>query len=195
MVSPQSRLSAGSHGAGTPQVKKFWRAEASALGDPGIHPARVGFQNGAGLGGQGGVVRHCVPSQTERAHAAVERRLPGRRSRIIRPEAARRISSIWNIRSRACTIRRAAAAWVALAAWMRGMPSVSKPISTGPDRPGIRACCDRGGRVSHSMPVTTAGQKQHDEAEPEQQAASAAENWHALRQAGETASGRKGTAR
>ena len=88
-----------------------------------------------------------------------------------RPEAARRISSIWNIRSRACTKPSAAAASVALAARMRGMPSASKPISTGPDRPGMRACCDRGGRVSHSTPVTTAATNSTMNTDSRQQAA------------------------
>ena len=35
-----------------------------------------------------------------------------------------------------------------LAARMRGMPSASNPISTGPVRLGMRACCDRGAQAS-----------------------------------------------
>ncbi len=157
MVSPQSRLSTGSHGFGCAEEQELRCAEPATFGDPGVHAACVGLQHGAGLGGQGGVVRHRAPPQTERAHAAVEReRRPGRRS----PTAGRRrrgasapTGTAGRARGRSPERRRHRSQ---LAARMRGMPSASNPISTGPVRPGMRACCDRGGRVSHSTPVTTA---------------------------------------
>ena len=73
MVWPQSRLSTGSHGFGRAEEQELRRAEPAAFGDPGVHAARIGLQHGAGLGGQGGIIRHGAPPQAERAHGPVER--------------------------------------------------------------------------------------------------------------------------
>ncbi len=71
-----------------------------------------------------------------------------------RPDAARRISSIWNMRSRACTKPNAAAPSSAVAARMRGMPSASNPIETAADRPGMRPTSCAEGRHRNSAAPT-----------------------------------------
>ena len=72
-----------------------------------------------------------------------------------RPEALRRISSIWNIRSRAWSQPSAIAPSRSEPARMRGMPSASNDTCTSAPSPGM-AASPGGGKDSHSAAATPA---------------------------------------
>ena len=78
-----------------------------------------------------------------------------------------------------------------VAAWMRGMPSASKPISTGPDRPGIARLlrARRQGQPQHA--VTRAATSSTRKPRPRQQAADQPERICAWHQGAGAASRRK----
>ena len=71
-----------------------------------------------------------------------------------RPEAARRISSIWNMRSRACTNPSAVAASASDSALIHGMPSASKVTVAVARRPGTAVRRSRCGNDHQIAPAT-----------------------------------------
>ena len=73
-----------------------------------------------------------------------------------RPDAFRRIRSIWNIRSRACMNPSAAAPSSALPASIRGTPSPSSVTCTGPESPGTTAPARSPGNDHHTAPPNPA---------------------------------------
>ena len=155
MILPHSRLSTGCQGSGAPS-----RRNSGAANRPFAHRSRRSRPGRRHRASRGFRAASCARSSVARARRPRVRIIRSRRSVAgpassdSRPEALRRINSIWNMRSLACTNPIAAAASSVLAAWMRGMPSASKLMSTGADRPSIRASPVRPGSVSHKVPTT-----------------------------------------
>ena len=77
MVLPQSRLSSGVQGRGAPEGEIFEAGEAAALGDPGIHAARIGIERRAGGGGEAGQIGFGAFAHAQGAHHAIQRQGAG----------------------------------------------------------------------------------------------------------------------
>ena len=152
MVRPHIRLSAGRQGSGGPRYRNSGAARRPRSAIHWLTPAAYASSS-ARVSGDCAATSPSArrPSPNTRICLSMAS-VAGPASSDSRPEAARRISSIWNIRSRAWTKPRAVAASRSVAARMRGTPLPSRVISTGADRPAIRSVWLSGGTVSQSTP-------------------------------------------
>ncbi len=125
---------------GAPEARGTSRpAKRPRAGDPGIHAAGIGIERRAGVGRQGGAdrPRRCARTPNIRINRSIGRW----RAEQLEEFAGGGAAGDVHLEHPLARMQeaQAAAASSSLAAWMRGMPSASRVMSTGADSPGMAA--------------------------------------------------------